>query len=89
MVGFWFIMQYIGGMATLDKHQVSGVAYWCHIGGFAAGFCLVRIIVLALRLQVRRTETGSEPPASPPEPDSNRPFDYHQARAAVFRDVSN
>jgi membrane associated rhomboid family serine protease len=87
VVGFWFLMQYIGGMSTLDKHQVGGVAYWCHIGGFVAGFCLIRVIVLALQFQARFTATASERPASRgPRFDAAR--DYHQARAAVFRDVS-
>ena len=88
VVGFWFVMQYLGGMATLDKHQMGGVAYWCHIGGFVAGFCLIRVIVLALRFQVRLTATDPASPA-PREPRIDPARDYHRARAAMFRDVSN
>ena len=87
VVGFWFVLQYLGGMSSLEKHEMHGVAYWCHIGGFVAGFCLIRVIVLALRMQVRRPATGSEP-AAYRGARLESAFDYHQARAAAFRDVS-
>ena len=39
---FWFIMQLFVGVASLGAvtEQTGGVAYWAHIGGFAAGFVL-------------------------------------------------
>ena len=88
VVGFWFVMQYIGGVSSLENRQTSGIAYWCHIGGFVAGFCLIRAIVLALRFQLRRTATDAGPLARR-EPRFDPSRDYHRARAAVFRDVSN
>ncbi len=41
-IGFWFIIQLIIGIASLgaETAQTGGVAYWAHIGGFAAGFVL-------------------------------------------------
>lgn len=41
-IGFWFVVQLIIGIASLgaETAQTGGVAYWAHIGGFAAGFVL-------------------------------------------------
>jgi membrane associated rhomboid family serine protease len=38
-LGVWFFMQLINGVAALSvpTAQSSGVAFWAHIGGFAAG----------------------------------------------------
>ena len=39
----WFLMQLWGGAMTgLAPGQVGGIAWWAHIGGFIAGFLLVR-----------------------------------------------
>lgn len=40
MLGYWFFMQFIGGMGSL-KATGGGVAFWAHIGGFVAGALLV------------------------------------------------
>ncbi|GIW70773.1 MAG: rhomboid family intramembrane serine protease [Planctomycetota bacterium] len=40
----WFVMQLMGGLVALGAGpEVGGVAWWAHIGGFAAGaaFCLL------------------------------------------------
>jgi membrane associated rhomboid family serine protease len=39
-IGFWFIMQFFSGLGSLgvETAATGGVAYWAHIGGFAAGF---------------------------------------------------
>jgi membrane associated rhomboid family serine protease len=36
----WFLMQFVQGLATLGA-ETAGVAWWAHVGGFAAGFVLV------------------------------------------------
>jgi len=46
LLGLWFGMQVLSGMAT--PTEMGGVAYWAHIGGFAAG--LVLTIPVFLRL---------------------------------------
>ena len=61
-LGVWFLMQVINGVAALSvpTAQSSGVAFWAHIGGFAAG--LVGGAVLgALRPEPARVRrhTGS------------------------------
>ncbi|WP_028295235.1 rhomboid family intramembrane serine protease [Olivibacter sitiensis] len=41
-IGLWFLFQLSNGLGALDGEQASGVAYGAHIGGFIAGFLLVR-----------------------------------------------
>ncbi len=43
LLGFWFILQLFSGMLTLTAEISSGVAYWAHIGGFAAGMIIALI----------------------------------------------
>src|SRR5262249_33472363 len=45
-LGFWFLQQFLYGALTLSvrTQQSGGVAWWAHIGGFAAGFLLVWIL---------------------------------------------
>ncbi len=40
MLGYWFLVQVIGGLGSLNA-QGGGVAFWAHIGGFVAGALLV------------------------------------------------
>jgi len=42
MLGYWIIVQVIGGFSSLTA-QGGGVAFWAHIGGFAAGAILIFI----------------------------------------------
>ena len=39
MLGYWFVVQLVSGLPALA--QSGGVAFWAHIGGFAAGLALV------------------------------------------------
>ena len=49
-LGFWFLVQVLSGtMAIASDRQVGGIAWWAHIGGFAAG-----ILFLALFLRRER-----------------------------------
>ncbi|HKB49522.1 MAG TPA: rhomboid family intramembrane serine protease [Ktedonobacterales bacterium] len=47
VIGLWFVLQLVSGLASLNPGSVSsgGVAYFAHVGGFAAGF----VIALLLR----------------------------------------
>ena len=42
-LGFWFVQQFLYGALDLAVRtaETGGVAWWAHIGGFAAGFTLV------------------------------------------------
>ena len=39
VLGIWFLLQLVSGFAT--PTDGGGVAFWAHVGGFAAGFVLV------------------------------------------------
>jgi membrane associated rhomboid family serine protease len=55
VLGFWFVLQLIDGLASLGATSASGgVAFFAHIGGFAAGAA----IALALRSVARRDPPG-------------------------------
>jgi membrane associated rhomboid family serine protease len=41
-MGFWFLTQVVSGTASLATAEGGGIAWWAHIGGFAAGFLLIR-----------------------------------------------
>jgi membrane associated rhomboid family serine protease len=45
-LGVWFLQQFVAGAFSLGARtaQSGGVAWWAHIGGFAAGFLLVWIL---------------------------------------------
>ena len=47
-LGFWFISQLFNGLfalaAATDVMQAGGVAWWAHIGGFAFGMAIIRLI---------------------------------------------
>jgi membrane associated rhomboid family serine protease len=40
MLGYWFLLQLLQGLPALGSTQ-GGVAFWAHIGGFAAGVILI------------------------------------------------
>jgi membrane associated rhomboid family serine protease len=42
MLGYWFILQLISGVATASATG-GGVAFWAHIGGFVAGAVLIYV----------------------------------------------
>jgi rhomboid family protein len=41
MLGYWILLQFLGGLPTLAGVKEGGVAYWAHIGGFVAGISLI------------------------------------------------
>ncbi|MFL5311008.1 MAG: rhomboid family intramembrane serine protease [Myxococcales bacterium] len=52
---FWFLSQILGGaMAGLSSSQVSGIAFWAHVGGFVAGVALHRLFISPERDRPRR-----------------------------------
>jgi membrane associated rhomboid family serine protease len=36
-LGFWFLIQFFSGAASIGGRDVGGIAWWAHIGGFAFG----------------------------------------------------
>jgi membrane associated rhomboid family serine protease len=46
-IGLWFVFQLISGLGALGAgSQSGGVAYGAHIGGFIAGFVLIRFFAI-------------------------------------------
>lgn len=43
VVGLWFVFQVMNGLGTLGGEEAGGIAYAAHIGGFVAGFLLVKL----------------------------------------------
>jgi membrane associated rhomboid family serine protease len=43
MLGYWFLLQFIGGLPSRGSEE-GGVAFWAHIGGFAAGVVLAFVM---------------------------------------------
>ncbi len=45
MIGIWILLQFVNGLGAIAvTEQTGGVAYWAHIGGFAAGFALAFLL---------------------------------------------
>jgi membrane associated rhomboid family serine protease len=53
-LGIWFLLQFFQGTLSISATEASGVAWWAHIGGFAAG-------LLALHLLRKAGALGPEP----------------------------
>jgi membrane associated rhomboid family serine protease len=53
LLGFWFLLQFIVGAVSLGARNAggAGVAWWAHVGGFAAG--------AGLQFVLRKREGGS------------------------------
>jgi rhomboid family protein len=46
-LGVWFVLQFFSGTYSILGPRVAqggGVAFWAHVGGFVAGFCLIFIL---------------------------------------------
>jgi hypothetical protein len=52
VLGFWFVIQFFNGATSITASTSgAGVAWWAHIGGFAAGI----IILYTIRIFFNRT----------------------------------
>ena len=56
VLGFWFVIQFFNGAASITASTSgAGVAWWAHIGGFAAGVIILYIIrIFSVRKPGRR-----------------------------------
>ena len=43
MLLYWAFLQFAGGLTSLASEKSGGVAFWAHLGGFAAGVVLVKV----------------------------------------------
>ncbi len=57
-LGFWFFMQFFSGTLAIATHrEVSGIAWWAHVGGFGAG-----ILTFSLFLRPREPRPAGPAP---------------------------
>lgn len=42
MLGYWFVIQLFSGVGSLGVTSGGGIAFWAHVGGFVAGWIVVR-----------------------------------------------
>jgi len=45
MLGYWFLVQFFSGTLTAaaETAQQGGIAFWAHVGGFAAGVIMIKV----------------------------------------------
>ena len=55
MLGYWAILQLVGGLGSLNEIERGGVAFFAHVGGFIAGVVLIRLFVSEEVLRRRPT----------------------------------
>ena len=55
MLGYWILLQILGGLPALAGMQEGGVAFFAHIGGFITGMVLVHLFVRNEHLERRPT----------------------------------
>lgn len=60
---FWLVLQLINGLGTLSPGSADVVAWWAHVGGFAAGIVLLQVLVRG-----RRGTGGAGGPYGPRSP---------------------
>ena len=47
VLGLWFLFQFVLGLGALGASGSGGIAFWAHIGGFAAGLLVMRVFLAA------------------------------------------
>ncbi|HKA14688.1 MAG TPA: rhomboid family intramembrane serine protease [Myxococcota bacterium] len=57
MLGWWFLLQVIGGIPALQGAG-GGVAFWAHVGGFAAGIALLPLFRDPVRVAAHRRQVA-------------------------------
>ena len=51
VLGLWFLLQLLRGVGSLQTEGAGGgVAYWAHVGGFAAGLLVMALVQFGKRL---------------------------------------
>ncbi len=68
VLGFWFVLQLIDGLTSLDVAQTGGggVAFFAHIGGFVAGAAIAWLVSIVGGPGARSTDESDSLRASGP-----------------------
>ena len=70
VIGVWFVLQYFSAFLALEDESLNdGVAYWNHLGGFSAGFVIIRAVVFYLRRQQAQGKLAEDEPLASVETD--------------------
>jgi len=67
----WFVLQFFEGAFSVTAGQAGGVAWWAHVGGFAAGFLVALLLDRSHHLR---------PPVEAVLPNTERPTYYGYRR---------
>lgn len=59
MLGYWALLQLVGGLGSLSEIDKGGVAFFAHVGGFVTGLVLIRLFVSEDVLRRRPTPPSS------------------------------
>lgn len=46
VLGYWFVLNFLSGTSSLlavGPHNMGGIAFWAHVGGFVSGALLIRV----------------------------------------------
>jgi rhomboid family protein len=43
ILGYWFLLQFLGGISAMGAAATGGVAWWAHVGGFLTGISLTKL----------------------------------------------
>ena len=73
VIGLWIVENYVSAMLSLETTvNNGGVAYWAHVGGFVAGFVILRTLILCLQMKHRLAGPAAKPTTS--KTDAADPF---------------
>jgi membrane associated rhomboid family serine protease len=64
MLLYWAFLQFAGGVTSIVAEQKGGVAFWAHVGGFAAGIILVKLFARPTHLAAHTSEHWRPMPGS-------------------------
>ncbi|MGZ4821744.1 MAG: rhomboid family intramembrane serine protease [Terriglobales bacterium] len=56
VLGYWFLVQFLSGAATsiaYSSQTGGGIAFWAHVGGFAAGLIMIKLFPSQRRRRFR------------------------------------
>lgn len=62
MLGYWFFLQFLSGVAGQAGGASGGVAFWAHVGGFVAGAAIVKLFGGEGGASPGRPGPGTRPP---------------------------
>ena len=58
VLGFWFVLQLLDAIGSLGMEVGAGVAFFAHIGGFAAGALVAWLMIVSGRVPARGSRVG-------------------------------